>query len=258
MASAFRRPRCLMSDATGQNCRVVPESANCKRKRRRVEVLVVELQPPEAALERKRRLARARLGTRKILQPSSATIDLDDDDRRHVLAEAGVPAPAVLQIVFARPVEDEGVRLGHVLHRPAVRREHQRAGSDRPAVRDSCAVARASSAAALRPAAAAAAPRGSTCTARRGSRCTFEPLSTLSASCLRLGEAAIAVRRPPCVRYSPSCSRISESMTRHVASSWPATAPTIVPMTFSAMRRSLTSRGSRSGGRATVGADRPS
>ena len=42
-------------------------------------------------------------------------------------------------------------------------------------------------------------------------------------------------------------------MTRQVASSWPATAPTMVPITCSAMRRSLTSRGSRSGGRATLG-----
>ena len=68
---------------------------------RRVEVLVVELQPPEAPLERERWLAGPGLGPLEVLKPEQRDHRLDDDHRRDVLAEAGVPIPPVVGSVRA-------------------------------------------------------------------------------------------------------------------------------------------------------------
>ena len=245
-------------DATGQNGCVVPESAN-----RSENVVAYRFWSSSCSRPNRRSNGNAGSPARgsgrdEILEAEHRDHRFDDDDRRHVLAEAGVPAPSVLQVVFARPVEDERIGFGDVSHRRAVRGEDQRARGDRPAVGDASRRRARTCEAALRPAAAAGALRGNICTGSRRLSSTRVPLSTLTASDWPRRSCRNGSPPTPLVRYSPACSRMSESITRHVASSWPAIAPTMVPITFSAIRRSLTRRGSRLAGRATVGVERPS
>ena len=153
-----------------------------------IEVLVVELQPSKAPFQGKGGLARTRLGPGQVLKAEHRNHRLDDDHRRHVLPEAGMPAPPVMQVVLARPVEYEGVRLGDVAHGRSMRGKDEGAGRNRPAVGDARALAARTCEAAPRPAAAGGALPESTYRARARLSVTRVPLRTFTASSVALAK----------------------------------------------------------------------